>query len=151
MSRQCTVCSSPIREEIDLMLFGGKSCAETARASGVSVDAIARHAKNHLRHSQLNGGAVSGLQQLQAECDALASAAGNDVRAQIMILREKLRLLELSSRAHVQQSVMGEGEFVRVGSVEFYDAIVRDAERLGLKCTETKPSNHERTEGAHAS
>lgn len=48
MSRICTICAHPDREEIDRLLAAGASPTKTARRFRASKDAMRRHGLNHL-------------------------------------------------------------------------------------------------------
>ena len=48
MPRSCTVCAHPERHSIEAALVAGRSLRDIARHFGVSKDAVARHAAEHL-------------------------------------------------------------------------------------------------------
>ena len=49
MPRNCTVCTSPRRAEVDTALVAGEAVTGIAARLGLSPDAVDRHARNHLR------------------------------------------------------------------------------------------------------
>ncbi len=48
MSRRCTVCGHPMREEIDRAIINNTVFRGISREHGVSEDALARHKKSHI-------------------------------------------------------------------------------------------------------
>ena len=132
MPRKCSVCFSPYRNEVDALLRGGKSCAETARLSGFSDDVIERHARNHLHEkAPVASPEQTQFADLWREIERLSEIAGDrgDVKAAVSLVQQKLKLLELQRSA---PQTPADGKLVAVGSIPWFDSIIQwQQEHLG--------------------
>jgi hypothetical protein len=132
MARKCTICNHGSRLEADQLLRAGRSSAEVARLLGdVTDDAVARHRKKHL-DSGVGDKEPTAANALLEECERLSEAAASrdDLRAQILVLREKMRVLDTQSR--IPQQSRG-SDWVQIGSLAWLDSITRwhDAMKAG--------------------
>jgi hypothetical protein len=124
MPRRCSVCFSPWRNEVDALLRGGRSCAETGRLAGFSDDAIERHARNHLREKDsVASPERTEFADLWRKIERLSDIAADrgDVKAAVALVQQKLKLIELQRSA---PPTIAEGKLVAVGTVAWFDSII---------------------------
>ena len=107
MPRHCSVCQSPHLLAINQAIAAGRSLVEISRFSSTSPDSLSRHKAAHLKSTPVTVSDSSQqptrserLQTYLQRCDELFLRAGaaNDLRGQILSLREGLRALELDLR-----------------------------------------------------
>jgi len=136
MGRPCTICKKFQPEQrrlIDFQIRNHKPLAEIARENRCSWDMVSRY-RGHMRDASAiaaklaNG--VGSFEELFFELEQLTDLAKNDgdrpdIKALVQLVTQKTKVLELQAK----QPSNGEGgEWVRLGSIEFYDAVIRLAE-----------------------
>ena len=110
MSRTCTVCRHPEREDIDAALVRHEPFRAIARRTGLHKDALIRHHDNHLPKALLKArdvgevahadnilGQIRGLRDEAHGILTEAKKAG-DLRTALGAIREGCRCLELIGR-----------------------------------------------------
>lgn len=93
MSRRCTVCDHPKRREIDKTLVTGNSIRHTAAVFGLSVSALFRHQKEHLRPLLEKEAPEEEIDDDTAQLRAQQRSAEAEDKAHALDMRQQLKVV----------------------------------------------------------